>query len=109
MSFKHAYNLAQQWGHVKMRFYGFDSFDGLPNSMTETEIGYNHFSPNQYSCSEKDFREILIKEGVNLEKISLIPGYYADSLTPKLQKTLPVNHAAWYGLMLIFINPQLRP
>jgi hypothetical protein len=94
MSFKHAYNLAQQWGHVDMRFYGFDSFEGLPDSLTETERGYNHFSPKQYSCSEKNFRDILSKGGVDLEKVSLIPGYYADSLTPELQKSLSVNHAA---------------
>lgn len=94
MSFKHAYHRAQAWGLRDMHFYAFDSFQGLPDDFTDVEDSYEHFRPNQYACSQEDFRTILEEDGVDLDKVTMVPGYYEHSLTRELQQSLPIQRAS---------------
>lgn len=94
MSFIHAYNLAKSYGNDFMRFYGFDSFQGLPDEVTKPERKYDHFYPGQFGCSEKEFRQILANSGVDFAKIGLIAGFFGETLNDELKKALPIRRAA---------------
>jgi len=68
------------------QFYGFDSFEGLPELTSGDELeSYEAFSGGQYTCSEDQVRQNVMSSvgpGVSLE---LIPGFYSKSLSdPKV-------------------------
>jgi len=63
-----------------IRFFAFDSFDGLPD-LEGVDAGAARFTKGRYDCSEDELRDILKSRGVNNDKVTLIPGFYEDSLT----------------------------
>lgn len=67
--------MAYQLGHDEMRFFAFDSFEGLPKDEELWERG-------QYACTEDHFRRALRKAGVDLGRVLLVPGYY-ETLVPQ--------------------------
>ncbi len=94
LSFLHAYKLAQKYQLDYMRFYAFDSFEGLQDDTEESEKKYNHFCPGQYACSEEEFRSILTQAGVDIARITILPVFYVQPLTEALEKRLPIKRAA---------------
>lgn len=87
-----AYKLATR-KRLPMRFYAFDSFEGLPEP-DDVESGYNHFSAGQYACSQNEFRSILKKARVNLDRVTLIPGFFETSLRSDEVRSLPIKRIA---------------
>lgn len=78
----HAQAEARRLGLSSTRFFGFDSFEGLP-SMADGDIvegGSQPFYEGQYSCSLENVRAELDKRGVDWSKTHLIKGYFVDSL-----------------------------
>lgn len=96
LSFLHAYELAKKNQLDFMRFYAFDSFEGLPADIDAAEKKYNHFYEGQYACSEEEFRGILAKAGVDLNwgRVTIVPGFYDQILTDELKKRLPIKRAS---------------
>lgn len=79
----------------RMRLFGFDSFEGLPPEAAQ-EGGV--WSPGQYRC-EREFTEARLAEaGVKQERVKLVQGFYADSLTPTLPAELGIKRA---GIVMI--------
>lgn len=74
----------------KMRFNAFDSFEGLPEpeGLDVFQDGYaGAFFGGQFSCSEVSFRETLAQRNVDMNKVSIISGWFDKSLkadNPKL-------------------------
>ena len=63
-----------------VRMFGFDSFEGLPETTEDAEI----WSRGQFR-SDYDFTVARLREaGVDLDRTRLIRGFYEDSLTPEL-------------------------
>ena len=85
-SFTAAYKLGQKHGLHDMKYYAFDSFEGLPEP-TEIE-GNEKFRKAQYACSEEDFKNILKKSKINMHQVQCIKGFYDKSLTKELQFSL---------------------
>jgi hypothetical protein len=80
---------------AKIRLFGFDSFQGLPPEAAE-EGGV--WSPGQYRC-EREFTEARLEEaGVKKERVKLVEGFFADSLTPMLPIELGIERA---GIVMI--------
>ncbi|MEZ4681895.1 MAG: TylF/MycF/NovP-related O-methyltransferase [Caldilineaceae bacterium] len=82
-SFVHAYNRAAPllpW----MRFWAFDSFQGLPQLSGIDSDG--EFWEGQFSCDEHTFMQNLQKANVDLERVNCIPGWFADTLTSNLKQ-----------------------
>lgn len=93
-SFTAAFHLAQCYNLNSMRFYAFDSFQGLPRQTGSEGKPGDIFKEGDYCCSETEFRKILLKRKVDSSKITLIPGWYHETLSKKTKKELPIKKAA---------------
>jgi O-methyltransferase len=93
-SFVYAYHMAVAAGMDNMRFYAFDSFEGLPGDFADEESKGKHFSEGQFSFSEPNFLENLKKGRVDLDKVTTVKGFYDKVLTQELKASLPIKRAA---------------
>ncbi|HEX8686785.1 MAG TPA: TylF/MycF/NovP-related O-methyltransferase [Pyrinomonadaceae bacterium] len=92
--FTAAFHFARMNGLGGMRFYAFDSFEGLPEVSGVDLEAPRQFSRGQYSCDEGKFRRIVERNGVDMGKVTLIPGWFQDTLTPATRRELPLEKAA---------------
>jgi O-methyltransferase len=72
----------------KKRFFAFDSFEGLP-SLEKKDAGSARFEKGRYDCSEEAFLKNLSINGVDINRVTTIPGYYDKSLIQEVK----VNHS----------------
>jgi len=83
-SFLSAYRSARDLGLSRMRFWGFDSFEGLPPPEGVDASG-NRFFGGQFRCSRKRVERNLTRLGFDWRRATLIQGYYQESLTEELK------------------------
>lgn len=99
-SFMQFYNFAKKHKKLrKMRFYAFDSFEGLPESeesdLKMGSMSIHNWHKGKYSSEGvKGFRRSVKKGGVDLKRVSCIPGWYSDTLNDETKKKLPIKKAA---------------
>ncbi|MDQ1639504.1 MAG: O-methyltransferase [Pyrinomonadaceae bacterium] len=81
-TFIHAYH-RMSWFFKEMRFFALDSFEGLPKPRGLDALnGYtSKFFESQFSCSEDQFIDHLKAGGVDLNKVTTVPGWFDKSLT----------------------------
>ena len=79
--------------NIERRFFAFDSFDGLPEP-EGIDRNSARFTEGRYDCSEEEFRNILLDNGVVLDKVITVPGYYEDSLSDGVKQTYDLEKAA---------------
>ena len=86
-TFSAAVNAANYVGLDEAKFFAFDSFKGLP-ATSEIEDGI--FQEGEFCTSALEFKKIIKKKtGLILDSKNIIEGFYADSLSISLQKSLP--------------------
>ena len=92
-TFLHAYNHCKEYRYAKVNFYGFDSFKGLPpaEGIDQTD---NRFFEGQFSCSRQEVEASLTNQGVYLEEVTLVEGFYEDTLTDLLKATYQFKPAS---------------
>lgn len=100
----------------KMRFIGFDSFQGLPDprGIDDQEWGPGK---GKFACTKTHFEKNIARNGVNMNKVTTIPGWFDDTLTPDAYRQYGLNKAAVVYIdsdmyesartCLNFINPLL--
>jgi O-methyltransferase len=79
-TFLHAQLAARELGLDEMRFFGFDSFQGLPPAVGVDLTEDEHFYAGQYACSLDRVKSELARRGVDWNRTFLIKGYFRDTL-----------------------------
>lgn len=82
-AFLKAYEYSKQLGINDISFYGFDSFQGLPETQG-IDVADGRFFEGQFACSKKDVEKNLSENGMDMSKVALVEGFYEDSLTQEL-------------------------
>src|SRR5262245_46473013 len=67
----------------QMKFWAFDSFEGLPDLTTDTSV--SKWTRGALTTSEQEFQSLVRQHGIYADKVETIKGFYSDSLTPALQ------------------------
>ncbi|MFV0258587.1 MAG: TylF/MycF/NovP-related O-methyltransferase [Acidimicrobiales bacterium] len=76
---------------VECRSHGADSFQGLPESVTGDEGGW---IPGSFRCSQRVAEWNLRRMGAPMDRITLVKGWYDESLTPELGRQVGPVHVA---------------
>ena len=79
--------------NARMRFFAFDSFEGLPPS-DQAEIPLHWRGEGAMAFSEPRFLANLEAAGVDLADVTTVPGYYDASLTPETGPRIGLTQAA---------------
>lgn len=79
------YRILRDEGVDGARVVGFDSFQGMPPEAAE-----QGWTPGQYKSTVGSTRRYLENEGVDLSEVTLVEGWFEDTLTP--------GAAAEYGI-----------
>ena len=90
-SFIYAYKCAVElmpW----MKFYAFDSFQGLPNLKDIDAEG--SFWQGQFACIQDEFMDNLKKAKVDLGRVICVPGWFEQTLTQELKKQMNLTVAS---------------
>ena len=88
LSFFSAYQLAQQHKLNQMKFFAFDSFQGLP--MSEGQA----FQKGEFNGSKKLFIKLMKESGVDMSRTVIVEGQYSDSLNRFVKDDFGLKKAA---------------
>ena len=66
----------------KVRLFGFDSFEGLPEDAAADNSAT--WEPGEFSAPLSAARATLSARGVDLKRVELVKGWFDESLTPEL-------------------------
>ena len=93
-AFWYAQHTAARLGFDRMRFFGFDSYAGLPDLADIDRTQNDEFYKGQYSCSRRQVEKNLNEKGVDWSKTQLIEGFFADSLTRAAKQKFNLSKVA---------------
>lgn len=74
-----------------MKFWAFDSFAGLPDPTSAPSSGI--WKRGALATSEETLLDLVRRHGVYVDRVHTVPGFYADSLTPELQRRFAAGEA----------------
>jgi hypothetical protein len=83
-TFRMALTEARRHELTRMRFFAFDSFEGLPAPTSSPD--HEVWQRGALATSEVDFLGIIRTHGIYPERVKTVKGFYADTLTDELQK-----------------------
>ncbi len=86
------YQVFQEFGLDGVRFFGFDSFEGLPPEADHEDEGL--WFPGQCSCSVEVTMRFLTAHQVDWTRVFLIKGWFRDTLTPALTERYRMRKAS---------------
>lgn len=93
-AFWYAQKAAQRLGIDTMRFFGFDSFAGLPDIEGPDQTKNDIFYKGQYACSKDKVVKNLQAQGFDWSRGWLIEGFFEDSLTQEVKQQHGMGKAA---------------
>ncbi len=84
---------AQACGLDYMNFWGFDSFQGLPE-VRGVDASTGEFKTGDYACDQETVEILLSQNGIDWSRTKLIPGWYDESLKPEIIEQFGMKPAA---------------
>jgi O-methyltransferase len=91
-SFWKAQDLANRHGLSAVRFYGFDSFEGLPEIEGLDQAAGAEFRQGQYACDLESVKKHLdTAGGVDWSRTQLIKGFFSETLKPERASTYGIG------------------
>ena len=87
------YRVLADLGVDRARLVGFDSFQGLPPEATEPESG-GVWPPGTMAMDERSARRYLRQAGVDLSRVTLVKGWYRDTLNERMARELGLAKAS---------------
>jgi hypothetical protein len=96
-AFAAAQDVCRELGLRVPRFWGFDSFQGLPpvEGVDETD---DLFYEGQYAASKEEVERNLSRRGVDWDRTTLIEGFFSESLTEETKRR---HHFRRVGVALV--------
>jgi hypothetical protein len=92
-SLHHAQQSASRSGLTSMRFFGFDSFEGLPDVIGNDRKAAV-FVSGDYRCTLDEVERNLTDHGFDWERAVLVKGFFDQSLTNELKHIHSMKRAA---------------
>jgi hypothetical protein len=94
-TFMHAQTICQREGIDSIKFFGFDSFAGLPDVEGVDETKHNEFYKGQYMCQkDKVVANLNASGNVDWDRTFLIEGYFDKSLNDQTRASHPMDKIA---------------
>ncbi len=93
-SFWYAQNIAERYNLINMRFFGFDSFAGLPKPKGVDCTNDRIFYEKQYACSKQSVVRNLNSKRVDWKRTELIEGFFQESLNDHTRAKYQMNKIA---------------
>ena len=75
-----------------VRFFGFDSFEGLPAAAATDDEGL--WKPGDWRSDLAFTEAVLSSEGVDRQRVVLIPGWFSDTCTPETARRYGISRAS---------------
>ncbi|MFH1970482.1 MAG: TylF/MycF/NovP-related O-methyltransferase [Verrucomicrobiota bacterium] len=97
-TFRMALTEARRHFMDSMRFFAFDSFEGLPPAKTKSHM--SGWTRGNLFTSERDFLRLVRQHGIYLDRIRIFKGFYNTKLTTALEKRL-LSHCSRIALVTI--------
>ncbi len=76
-TFNYAYRMMRRYRRGDMKLWGFDSFQGLPETEDHPD---NIWYKGQFACTRPEFESILRDRGFRRAEYELVEGFYSESL-----------------------------
>jgi predicted O-methyltransferase YrrM len=86
------HKVLDELGYGGIRLFGFDSFEGLPDTAMQDDDG--HWYPGQFYCDYETTRKVLSLENVDWNRTFLIKGWFGDTLTDDLIRNYNMTQAS---------------
>lgn len=89
-----AYFFSRNAGLRNMRIFCFDSFEGLPTITGSDGEKGDFFKKGEYRCDRPTFEKNLKRRGVDMHAITVIEGWYENTLKKEANSKLGIRKAA---------------
>lgn len=95
-TFVETYKMANAKNLKKMRFFAFDSFEGLPE-ITGLDKQSDQFAKGEYSASRDVFNATLKNSGIDVKDVQIVKGWFNETLNADTKKRLGLKSVsvAW--------------
>jgi hypothetical protein len=84
-TFRMALTEARRHNPPEMKFWAFDSFEGLPALSSESSVEI--WTRGALTTTEDDFLRMVREHGIYVDRVKTVKGFYADLLSRAFQKT----------------------
>ena len=83
-TFRMALTEARRHNLTTMKFFAFDSFEGLPDVRSQPDVAL--WRKGALHTSEEDFLKMVKEHGIYVDNCRTVKGFYQKTLTPELQR-----------------------
>lgn len=90
-TFRMALTEARRHNLERMKFFAFDSFEGLPEVESAPDVGA--WKKGALCTSEEEFLQLIRQHGIYVDRCRRVKGFYQETLTDELRRKFMANEA----------------